>query len=71
MSNAFQQAAIKETSIPELKRSGFCFTKNMRDLFELNEDDQIDLNSHLHQEKTFHIKEIFLRDNKDDSGIKK
>jgi hypothetical protein len=70
MSNAFQQAAIKETSIPELKRSSGCyFTKNMRDLFELNEDDQIDLNSH--QEKTFHIKEIFLRDNKNDSGIKK
>jgi hypothetical protein len=30
--------AFQETSIPELKRSCRCLTKNMRDMFEVNEE---------------------------------
>jgi hypothetical protein len=65
MSTAFQQAAVKKTSIPELKRSGRCLTKNLRDMFELNEDGEsdLDLSSQFCKTKPFHIKEIFLRDN--------
>ena len=39
MSTVFQHPAIQETSIPELKRScRWCLTKNMRDMFEVNEE---------------------------------
>ena len=79
MSTVFQHPAIQETSIPELKRSCRCLTKNMRDMFEVNEEldykwqratieagarFQGGAKSDLHENAhPFHIKEIFLRDN--------